>query len=163
MPIYEFYCPHCHTIFNFFSRSINTGKTPACPRCDRPDMSRQISRFAISKNTPEKSGDDGDMPMDETKMEKAMEMLAGQADKINEDDPRQAVGLMRRLADMTGMQYGDNMEEALKRIEAGEDPEKVEADMGDLLDKDDMIVPGDKKGRSRRMAAPKRDETLYEM
>ena len=26
MPIYEFYCPDCNTLFNFFSRTINTSK-----------------------------------------------------------------------------------------------------------------------------------------
>ncbi|MCK4728291.1 MAG: zinc ribbon domain-containing protein, partial [Desulfobacterales bacterium] len=33
MPIYEFYCEDCNTIFNFFSRSVNTTKRPPCPRC----------------------------------------------------------------------------------------------------------------------------------
>jgi hypothetical protein len=28
MPIYEFYCEDCHTIFNFFSKNVNTTKKP---------------------------------------------------------------------------------------------------------------------------------------
>jgi hypothetical protein len=31
MPIYEFYCPDCNTIFNFFSRTINTSKKTPMP------------------------------------------------------------------------------------------------------------------------------------
>ncbi len=33
MPIYEFYCEQCHTIYNFFSRKINLEKIPDCPKC----------------------------------------------------------------------------------------------------------------------------------
>ena len=31
MPIYEFYCAKCNTIYNFFSRTANTDKIPTCP------------------------------------------------------------------------------------------------------------------------------------
>ena len=54
-----------------------------------------------------------------------MQMLAGEADNINEDDPRQAADLMRKLTHMTGMELGSGMEEALSRMESGEDPESV--------------------------------------
>ena len=49
MPIYEFYCKDCHTIFNFFSRTVNTEKQPACPKCARPELERKMSVFAISR------------------------------------------------------------------------------------------------------------------
>ena len=29
MPIYEFYCPGCYTVFTFFSRKINTTTRPS--------------------------------------------------------------------------------------------------------------------------------------
>ena len=53
MPIYEFYCPHCHRVFNFLSRAVNTDKTPDCPQCDRPGLTRRASAFAISKGRTE--------------------------------------------------------------------------------------------------------------
>ncbi|MDH3798752.1 MAG: zinc ribbon domain-containing protein, partial [Desulfobacterales bacterium] len=43
MPIYEFYCEDCNTIFNFFSKSVNTTKTPKCPNCKKKRLSRQMS------------------------------------------------------------------------------------------------------------------------
>ncbi len=49
MPVYEFYCPDCHAIFNFFSRRVDTETQPACPRCGRPELGRQASLFAISR------------------------------------------------------------------------------------------------------------------
>ena len=49
MPIYEFYCADCHTIFNFFSRTVNTRKSPLCPRCGKRTLDRQVSAFAIDR------------------------------------------------------------------------------------------------------------------
>ena len=147
MPIYEFYCDHCNTIFNFFSRTVNTRKVPVCPRCKQNKLSRQVSMFAVTGRAKE-DGDADDLPFDEAKMEKAMQMLAGEADKINEDDPRQAAQLMRKLTRMTGLDLGDGMEEALSRMEQGEDPELKE-----------KKGPG---GRTRQRV-PDRDETLYDL
>jgi putative FmdB family regulatory protein len=164
MPIYEFYCDDCNTIFNFFSRTVNTTKRPNCPKCKRKKLVRKMSAFAVTGRAKEE-GDTDDLPFDESKMEQAMNMLAGQADKINEDDPRQAANLMRKLSDMTGMKLGAGMEEALNRMERGEDPEKIEAEMGDLLENEDpFILPekGGKIGASRR-PAPTVDDTLYDL
>ncbi len=164
MPIYEFYCDHCNTIFNFFSRTVNTRKVPVCPRCKQNKLSRQVSMFAVTGRAKE-DGDADDLPFDEGKMEKAMQMLAGEADKINEDDPRQAAQLMRKLTRMTGLDLGDGMEEALSRMEQGEDPEQIEAEMGDLLEGDDHFQLKEKKGPGghARRRAPERDETLYDL
>ena len=164
MPIYEFYCQDCNTIFNFFSKSIDTRKRPKCPKCKSKTLDRQMSAFAITGKARE-GGDVDDLPLDESKMERAMQMLASEADRINEDDPRQAADLMRKLTDMTGMELGAGMEEALRRMEHGEDPEQVEAEMGDLLETEDPFVIADKKIRERRgvRSAPTRDETLYDL
>ena len=75
--------------------------------------------------------------LDESKMGQAMDLLAREAEQMDEDDPRQAANLMRKLTDMTGLKMGSGMEEALTRMEAGEDPEQVEAEMGDLLEQED--------------------------
>jgi len=164
MPIYEFYCEDCNTIFNFFSRSVNTRKKPKCPKCKIKTLSRQMSKFAFTGKAKE-DGDLDDLPFDEGKMEKAMQMLAGEAENINEDDPRQAANLMRKLTDMTGLELGPGMQEALKRMEAGEDPETIEAEMGDLLEQEDPFALPEKKGAAKglRRPAPTRDETLYDL
>ena len=164
MPIYEFYCEQCHTIFNFFSRTVNTRKTPDCPKCKQTKLARQVSVFAVTGRAKE-DGDMEDLPMDESRMEKAMQMLAGEAENINEDDPRQAAQLMRKLSSMTGLELGDSMEEALSRMEQGEDPEQIEAEMGELLEGEDPFILKNKKGRlaAARQQAPFRDETLYDL
>ncbi len=169
MPVYEFYCPDCHVIFNFLSRRVNTTKRPDCPRCGRPDLERQVSLFAISKGR--KEGDDGDdLPdIDESRLEQAMESLAAEADSVDEDDPRQMARLMRRLYDATGLKMGPGMEEAIRRMEAGEDPDRIEEEMGDVLEEEDPFSGGGGaagprwKALKRRLLPPEVDETLYEL
>jgi putative FmdB family regulatory protein len=163
MPIYEFYCHKCNTIYNFFSRTVNTEKTPRCPSCKTIKLKRQMSIFARVSRGKEEPVDDGMPPIDESKMEKAMSMLASEADKINEDDPRQAARLMRKLSDATGMNLGPGMEEALSRMERGEDPEKIEAEMGDLLEGEDPFIFGQKAIKGSKRKKPQVDEKLYDL
>jgi hypothetical protein len=143
---------------------VNTTKKPKCPICKTKTLSRQMSAFAFTGKAKE-DGDMDDLPFDEGKMEKAMNMLAGEAENINEDDPRQAANLMRKLTDMTGMELGPGMQEALKRMEAGEDPDAIEAEMGDLLEDEEPFLMPEKKGgkKGTKRAAPRRDETLYDL
>ena len=167
MPIYEFYCPDCHTIFNFFSRRVNVDKRPACPKCGKPELEKQPSLFAISRKLQEPDDDNPFGDIDENKLESAMMSLAAEAENIDENDPRQAAKLMRRLFDATGLELGGSIEEAIKRMEAGEDPEQIEEEMGDLFDDEDLLANlGTKKGiktLKKRYLPPAKDDTLYEM
>jgi hypothetical protein len=144
-------------IFNFFSRRVNTETRPGCPRCARPQLERQVSRFAISKGR--KEGDD--MPdIDESRMERAMQALAAEAEGLDEDNPRQAARMMRKLYETTGMQLGPGMEE-------GEDPEQIEAEMGDMLESEEPFAEGEMskglKALHKQSQRPQVDTTLYEL
>lgn len=162
MPVYEFYCSDCHTIFNFISSRVDTDKRPACPRCGKPELERQVSRFAVSCGQREDSGDE--MPdMDNERAERAMEALAGQMEGIDENDPRQMAGFMRKLSEATGMDLGSGLEEAIRRIEAGEDPEKIEEEMGELFDGDNPFESAQAKGGRRKIRPPDIDDTLYRL
>jgi putative FmdB family regulatory protein len=178
MPIYEFYCEDCHRIFSFLSKRIDTATRPPCPKCARL-LARRPSVFAVSKNRQEepKAPAGGEPDLDDPRLERAMEALAAEAESIDESDPRAAARLMRRMFQATGMPVEGGMEEALRRMESGEDPEKIEEEMGDVFDKDpfggDAPAAGgepgeaDKKGRlsrlRREMRPPSVDTHLYEM
>jgi hypothetical protein len=112
-------------------------------------------------------GDEGatdDMPpIDEARMEKAMAMLAGEADRINEDDPRQGANLMRKLTEAAGLNMGPAMDEALRRMERGEDPEQIEAEMGELLEGEEPFSLEQKKKKGLSKPRPHVDETLYDL
>ncbi|HNY65554.1 MAG TPA: zinc ribbon domain-containing protein [Deltaproteobacteria bacterium] len=164
MPIYEFYCHKCNTVYNFFSRSVNTEKIPLCPTCKDVPLKRKVSLFAAitGKGRDEADEEGGMPPIDESKMERAMAMLASEAGKMNDDDPRQAARLMRKLSEATGLRMGAGMEEALSRMERGEDPDRIEAEMGDLLEGEEPFVMEERSSAGRK-EKPSVDTTLYEL
>jgi putative FmdB family regulatory protein len=168
MPIYEFYCGRCHCIYSFLSRTINTERIPACPRCGETNLARRASAFAISKGRPERAqGEGDDVPdVDEGKLMQLMQELGPEAENVNEDDPRQAAQMMRRLFDAAALPVGSGMEEALRRMAAGEDPEKVEQDLGDSLEQDPFSAGERKRAIAtlrRRFLPPTIDTHLYEL
>ncbi|MCW5201756.1 zinc ribbon domain-containing protein [Desulfobulbus sp. US1] len=164
MPIYEFYCQDCNTIFNFLSSRINTEKRPACPKCGKKELDRQMSRFAVIGKAKEEDADDPMAGLDESKMEQAFEGLMREAEGMNEEDPRQMAQLMRKFTGKTGISMGEQMEEALSRMESGEDPDQIEQEMGDLLDSDDAFsLDGLKKKLRTGARSPIHDETLYQL
>ena len=159
MPVYEFYCSDCHAIFNFLSRRGSVDKIPSCPRCHRQGMEKQVSAFAISRNLDEPVEDMPDI--DESKIEQAMMALAGDMEKMDEDDPKAMAHFMRKLSTMTGLDLGEGAEEALSRLEAGEDPEKIESEMGDLFDGNELFSQKKIKGWKKQYLPPEHDDTLY--
>ncbi|MFP4515935.1 MAG: FmdB family zinc ribbon protein [Desulfovibrionales bacterium] len=165
MPIYEFYCGGCHTIYSFFSTSVNTTKRPDCPGCGRAELERQVSVFSVGKRRDEALGDGmDDLDIDESRMEKAMQMLASEAESMNEEDPRQAAQIMRKISEAAGIQLGPGMEEAMRRMEAGEDPEAIEAEMGDVLENEEpLMASAGRKVGLRRSLPPTKDETIYDL
>ncbi|MBN1257993.1 MAG: zinc ribbon domain-containing protein [Planctomycetes bacterium] len=169
MPIYEFYCSTCHVIYQFFSSRINTEAQPTCPKCGQEKLERRMSVFAVSSSGPtseEGLGENGgELPFDDARMESAMMALAGEAENLDENDPRQAANLMRKLTEASGLKMGRNMEEALSRMEKGEDPDRIEEEMGEVLDAEDPFMPGQGNGRGalRQKTPPRRDETIYDL
>ncbi len=162
MPIYEFYCEACNTIYNFFSKSVNTSKRPFCPSCKNTRLQRQMSTFARVSGARDE-GQMDDLPIDEAKMEKAIDVLAREAEGMQDDDPRQAARLLRKFSDAAGANLGPGMEEAIRRMEAGEDPDQIEAEMGDLIEQEEPFMFEGKKGPRPKRAKPRQDETLYDL
>lgn len=160
MPIYEFFCDDCNTVFNFYSTTINTSKIPLCPKCEGRDLKRMLSPFATVSGKKEK-GDAADLPLDESKMEKALQVMEKEMSNIKEDDPRQMASLLRKMTEAAGGNMDEGMEEALRRMEAGEDPENIEADMGDTLNPENIF--SDQKRRGKRPQKISYDETLYDL
>jgi hypothetical protein len=122
-----------------------------------------MSTFAVIGKAKEE-GDDPLAGLDESKMEQAFAGIMREAENINEDDPRQMATLMRKFTEQTGISPGEHVEEAIARMEAGEDPDQIERDMGDLLEADDVFsLEGMKKRIHGSQRPPRHDETLYEL
>lgn len=166
MPIYEYYCSVCNTIFNFFSRTVSTDKKPQCPRCKQITLERKMSTFAtFSKN--KRNDEINGLNINNGKLDKAISLLAQEARQIKENDPnpKQIAHLMRKFSQITGLRLGRGIEDAIRRIEAGEDPEKVEEEMGDILGEEvPSLIEEKKEGKIKHLYNTSFvDETLYEL
>jgi len=142
MPIYEFACPKCRRIFSFLSKRLNPDRLPVCPKCGNKKMSKQISRFVMTKGLKEPTGggeglEEGAPPMpdfDDPRVERAMMEMEHDMEGLDENNPRHMAQMMKKMKDlMPPGSVPKELDTAIKRLEAGEDPEKIEADMGDVL------------------------------
>jgi putative FmdB family regulatory protein len=160
VPIYEYLCPTCNRVYSFLARSASAAqRQPSCPRCGGQDLRKQFSNFAFVRGRDGRTADPeagSGSELDDQRTERAMMKLMRDAESMDENDPRQLGRLMRRMADLSGEGLDPEMEEAVRRLEAGEDPERIEDDLGDALDG----AAGMGRGSS---GAPSRDEGLYEL
>lgn len=168
MPIYEFYCPDNHTVYQFLARTLAyREKTPRCPENAAYRMEKRMSKFAFLRGAKEPAEGDPFEGMDDDKM---MQMMAGLEQDMagmdeNNPDPRQLGHVMRKMTDLLGDKAPPEMREVVRRLEAGEDPEKLESEFGDLGEGEgdnDLFSQTVKKIKAS-MRAPKRDAKLYEM
>jgi putative FmdB family regulatory protein len=150
MPIYEFACPKCRVIFNFLSKRVNPDRSPVCPKCGNKKMTKQVSNFAVPHGVKEPSSvPEGGEPMpdmDDPKIMRAMAELERDMGHLDENNPKHMAHIMRKMKDaMPPGMMPKEIDVAIKRLEAGEDPEKIEADMGDVFG-DMMGGPEDEEG-----------------
>ncbi|HXP90478.1 MAG TPA: zinc ribbon domain-containing protein [Fibrobacteria bacterium] len=171
MPIYEFVCGDCNSVYQFFSKRIEPEKVPPCPKHpEHAPMSRQMSRFAMGRSSskgdatpdpatdreegPRASGPDPENPLVEARMMDLMTRM----ESMDENDGRSMGRMMRELASITGEGSRDPaMQEAIRRLESGEDPEKVEQIVSDAYGENALGGPGGPMGE------PSFDGGLYDM
>jgi hypothetical protein len=87
-------------------------------------------------------------------MDAAMEGLASEFENVDENNPRQMAAVMRRLSAATGEAFDPTTDEVVRRLEAGEDPEKVEEAMADAFPEGYGSDAG---------GTPPHDEGLYDL
>ncbi len=130
MPIYEFYCSECNTVYQFLIRGERKVEDLECPKCGAGNLERVMSQFSTSSSKA-KSDDD----------------LAADMADIDENDPRSMAKAVRRMADEMGEDLGPELEHALGRLESGEDPEKVEQELEEMGFGEDGGTPSSSPGR----------------
>ncbi len=186
MPIYEYYCEDNHTIYQFYAKTIAQGKTtPRCPANPKFRMKKLVSAFAVTSGgrkdeTAElkPSPSPGDSAED-ARMEAAMGAMEKEFSSVDENDPKAMARMMRRMSEVTGEKIDGEMEEVVRKLEEGADPESLDEQMGgeppcsmpDPYD-DGMGMGGEqpppkdpKEPRHRfkaRRLPPRRDPKLYD-
>jgi hypothetical protein len=185
MPIYEFYCERNHTVYQFYAKTLAQGKlVPKCPDNPRWPLKRVVSQFAFTGRAQEpKAG--GDLPAggdsaEDAHMEAAMSAMESEFASVDENDPKAMARMMRRMSELTGEKIDGEMEEVVRKLEEGVDPETLEDRFGGGEEEggeDDPHGTGAGSGASdagqekkeermrwkfRRATTPRRDPKLYD-
>ena len=146
MPIYEFVSRDTGKIYSFFAHSTSYAeKIPFCPDGKKFKMEKVISGFSITggneKQSEEAEKSDSIDPndpfsgMDSNQAEKVMRELEGAIGGMDEDnpDPKQMGHLMRKMSEITGESMDEPMEEVVRKLEEGADPNELEDKMGNFM------------------------------
>ncbi len=188
MPIYEYYCPDNHTIYQFFAKTLAQGRqTPKCPHHPGFRMVKMMSSFAVSRKGVGKSDDSAPAPdaggagdaSEDPRMEAAMGAMEKEFSNVDENDPRAMARMMRRMSELTGEKIDGEMEEVVRKLEEGADPDSLEEQLGgeapcSMPDPDDPYGgetggpeqppkdPKEPRHRFRARRPPARDPQLYD-
>jgi putative FmdB family regulatory protein len=168
MPIYEFACSKCRKIYSFLSKRINPDRVPVCPKCGNKKLSKQVSAFAFTKGSKEPTAasdegadhDVGPTPdFDDPRVARAMSEMERDMEHMDENNPKHMAHMMRKMKDlMPPGTVPKELDVAIKRLEAGEDPEKIEEDMGEAL----SGLMGDEEGGPGGGGGYSKDSGLYD-
>ncbi len=176
MPIYEYYCPDNHTIYQFYAKTLAQGRSiPKCPDNPRYRMQKTVSAFAVTTGAKgETAPDQADAPAadsaEDARMEAAMSAMEQEFSNVDENDPRAMGRMMRRMAELTGEPIEGEMEEVVRKLEEGADPESLEESFGGDEDLDQPAdgpaaasEPKEKRHRYKALRRPaRRDPRLYD-
>jgi hypothetical protein len=184
MPIYEYYCPDNHRIYQFFAKTLAQAQTvPKCPDNPAFRMIKMVSGFAIGGATRKSAaggggasespgapgaesaageGGPGGTGGDDARMEAAFSELERDMGSIDENDPRAMGRMMRRMSELTGEKLDGEMEEMVRKLEEGQDPESIEEQIGGAPGEDDPEGGGGGFGGGSFGGMPSRDPHLYD-
>jgi len=156
---------------------VDTKARPACPVCGT-SLKREISTFAHIIRGSVAPAEDG-MPQDADdsaaqRMDAIMTKMGDRIQALDDDDaaPCEAVKLMREMAEAGGLHFDKDVKEAMARIEAGEDPEKIDADFSEVFDRENPFSDSPEGARAetsltartlRYLRAPRRDPTWHDL
>jgi hypothetical protein len=189
MPIYEYYSPDTNRIYSFFAKTLAQGRTvPKCPDNPKARMIKLLSAFAIGSGTkateaeaPPAASGGGGGPGEDPRMDAALDAMEREFSSVDENDPKAMARMMRRMAELSGERMDEPMEEAVRKLEEGADPDSLEEQLGDAFGPegggpddpygegpapDAAKQPDPKEGRMRfrprRRPRPTRDPKLYD-
>jgi hypothetical protein len=150
---------------------LKGGEVPCCPDGLRNRMEKLVSSFACTGKAREVVKKEGESRSEmDPRVEREMMKMADEFSKMDErnPDPRVMGKMMRRMMEASGQKLPGEMGEMLQRLEKGENPDKLEEEYGDVMEKMEETeeAGGEKKDdfklRLRRRLPARRDPKLYE-
>lgn len=162
MPVYEYYCPDCHKIYQFFARSINNDKTPDCPVCNHKNLQKEISTFALLKNlTGTDHAADTDIMQALTDLAKESQSLESSTQSGQEARAAKAV---LNFLKSTGTQSDGQLEEALAKTIKDNDINLTEHELEEKLNDPEYSVLLEQIKKYKHCAKkPPIDDKLYDL
>lgn len=137
MPLYEYYCAACHTIFSFLARTANVKAQPACPRCGG-ELRKQVSSFSFSQ----KMRGVENMPVDSRQTEEGVKKLKNEIDRLkSEESPQRAEQFKKKFERWSGVRL-DHSVSSLRGVE---------------------LAPDKGAPPEESTKPPRRDDTIYDL
>lgn len=123
MPIYEYRCHSCRRRVSILWRSFSEAAAgqPICPHCGGRELTRLVSKVAVLRSEESRLDDLAD---------------PSSLGDLDENDPKSIARWMRKMSRETGEDLGDELNEVVERLEAGESPEEIEKTMPELAGDD---------------------------
>ena len=122
MPIYEDRCTECGRKTTVLTLRVSEQVEPKCERCGSGKLARLMSRFALVRSEDDRLDDLGD---------------PSSLGDLDENDPKSMARWARKMGQELGEDMGDEFNEMVEQMEAGEMPEDgegTEPEGGDGLD-----------------------------
>ena len=166
MPIYEYYCPDNNKLYSFLVRNPALRETvPVCPDGPQLTMQKHVSSFAIIGKAKEEPDNDPFADVSDDKMEQLMAEMESEMGGLDDADPnpRQLGHLMRKMTALMGDRTPPELREIVKRLEAGEDPEKLESQFSDLENEAGDSLFAQVRQIIHSARRPARDPKLYDL
>ena len=107
MPIYEYRCGDCKRRVSLYYQTFSAAAetTPACPRCGSANLARLVSRVFQMKGEDDRLDDLAD---------------PSNFGNLDENDPKSVARWARKLGGEMGEDLGEDWDEMVDRLEAGD-------------------------------------------
>ena len=115
MPVYEYLCLECERRFSRFFWRISDAEGAKCG-CGSEQLEQLVSKVAMHRS-------------EESRLDSLSD--PSKWGDIDENDPKSMARMMKKLGGEMGEDLGPEFDEMVGRLEAGEDPESIEASMGE--------------------------------
>jgi putative FmdB family regulatory protein len=148
VPVYEFFCEPCNTIFSFYSKTVRSSQDcPACPRCSG-GLSKRVTAFSVVERSRSVRSLES-LPFNQQRLTDGLSKFKAEHERLRDEDPARAATMLKKFSRWLGNVH---LEEDRKRamqgvLESSETDEK----------KIDAI-----EALTRAEDEPERDERLYE-
>ena len=116
MPTYEYKCQNClnRTNVRMSYKEYDLAKKPHCPKCNTYSLQRIISPVRVTRSN-------------KSRVESISTPEA--FNSLDQNDPKSVGKLMRSMGNEMNEDLGSEFDEMVTRLESGEAPESIEADL----------------------------------